>query len=116
MIPIQTMGNPAVQGSSTSVIPSARTPVPTSSAGTDRPGRMRFRVRWKRFGLCLSLHAQGDRLLRDFTKRVTAIVSGEDQRPQAAPQALAYRYLKRPGISGGGSIPRLPIGWPPRPA
>lgn len=41
------------------------------------------------------LHDQGDRLLRQFDERVSALVNGEDQRPQAVARAVAYRYLKR---------------------
>jgi phosphate uptake regulator len=41
------------------------------------------------------LLTQGDRMLKDFDTRVSALVRGEDQRPNAVSRALAYRYVKR---------------------
>lgn len=37
----------------------------------------------------------GDQLLDDFDARVSQLVRGEDQGPEAVARALAYRYLKR---------------------
>ncbi|MFP4311856.1 MAG: PhoU domain-containing protein [Nitriliruptoraceae bacterium] len=41
------------------------------------------------------LLARGDELLDEFDRTVSAIVRGEDDRPQAVARALAARYLKR---------------------
>lgn len=38
---------------------------------------------------------QGDQLLDDFDARVSQLVRGDDQGPEAVARALAYRYLKR---------------------
>jgi phosphate uptake regulator len=41
------------------------------------------------------LRTRGDALLRLFDDRVSALVRGQDDAPQAVGRALAYRYLKR---------------------
>jgi len=41
------------------------------------------------------LLARGDELLDAFDRTVSAIVRGEDERPQAVARALAARYIKR---------------------
>lgn len=41
------------------------------------------------------LLVQASTLLRLFDQRVSALVSGDDTRPQPVARALAYRYLKR---------------------
>jgi phosphate uptake regulator len=42
-----------------------------------------------------ALRSRGDQLLDQFDARVSALVRGDDQGPQAVPRALALRYLKR---------------------
>jgi phosphate transport system protein len=46
-------------------------------------------------GRCRELLTRGDQLLDLFDERVSALVRGDDQGPQAVPRALAHRYLKR---------------------
>lgn len=46
-------------------------------------------------GLARELLTPTNRLLQEFDRRVSALVRGEDVRPQAVARALAYRYLKR---------------------
>lgn len=44
---------------------------------------------------CRELRKWGDSRLEYFDARVSALVRGEDQGPEAVSRALAYRYLKR---------------------
>lgn len=46
-------------------------------------------------GQSKAVHVRGGALVRLFDDRVSALIRGDDERPQGIRRALAYRYLKR---------------------